>query len=187
MNAKLFGALVVKEATKHLGTVERPNNQGFYDQEFNRLISEYGFSRGMAWCALFAELCCRQAAQSAGLKSLDALYDKYFSAHCLTTWQRFDASPQFLTRQPGTYKTIDPEAGDIGLMQMGGTTAGHAVIITGPKRLGLGGWVVDTIEGNTSASGSREGTTVLRKVRKLNGKRGLHFVGFVRPKDAHIL
>lgn len=138
-------------------------------------MREFGWQRGWAWCALFNELVWRTAARKAQMALFDKRLDALFSASAVVSWRNFDADEDFETQNGG--KTLLPMAGDLVYWQHGNTAHGHAGIVQS-----VSGNRMMTIEGNTNAAGSREGTVVAIKSRPIGNAGMLRLLGFVRPK-----
>lgn len=167
----LVVAKILEEAEKWVGTKELGKNKGFDNPDFEKLLKQYGWQSGWAWC----------------MSSVRAIYGEVYKntpyyddlmhvlTHgCVVTWNRAKAS-KFTTGPK-------PVVGGIVLWGTG-KGQGHAGI---PKSL------VDedamsfvNYEGNTSPAGVREGDTYMTKKRVLIGApkylKGWVFLGCIHP------
>jgi hypothetical protein len=171
---------IVKVADKYVGIKEVPGNNGWINEkypefakQFEEDMKSHGFSYGQAWCAYFGELVWAEVYDKIGLASD---MDKYFSGSARRTLAKFKASDDWETG-------LVPVVGAIVVwkrMKNGNAKwQGHVGIV---KEIHDGYML--TVEGNTNSSGSREGDTVARKVRKYNFvvSSGLALEGFIYPK-----
>jgi hypothetical protein len=173
--------LIVAEAKKYLGQREVKGNMGFVDKEFEEKMETIGFQKGWSWCALFVELVWRRA-----YAQFDASYDRILhhlhSAGAVKTFNNFKRSSLFVT-------TDKPQIGAIVIWQTykNGKAhwSGHAGIVESVNAQDPVQFIA--IEGNGSETGSREGTSVVRKTRRNNIKskvtRGLKVKGFIVPSN----
>ncbi len=100
------------------------------------------------------------------------LIKKYANGSSLQTYFNFQKSKEFHVQQ-------NPVPGALVIFRHGNTTQGHEGIVTTVDS-DCGGF--NFISGNTSATGSREGTIVGDKHQKLNlafNPNGLNLLGFV--------
>jgi len=136
----------LKIAACQLGVTEKPkgSNKG---PEVEIYLKSVGLGGGYSWCMAFVYWCVAQAKLSNPLKRTGGV---------LAQWNA----------KPELRKTI-PEPGDIFIMDFGGG-AGH----TGFVEKVLSNGVIQTIEGNTNADGSREGYAVCRRTRKISACKG---------------
>ncbi len=162
----------VRYAKKFVGEREIAGNMGFENEEFDRLMREYGdFSDTQAWCMSFAKMIWIQRAG----KRYEKLIEEMITPSTQTTWTNFEKD------KSGLFSVSDkPKKGSIVIWQKytGGsqTWQGHAGIVTDVKKDSF-----DTIEGNTSGTGTREGIEVAVKNRKFDWdvKNGLRLKGFI--------
>lgn len=155
---------VVEIAKKYVGQMEKPNNSGFVDADFERRMFAVGFERGQAWCCYFVELVCKEA-----YPDLFDYLDKRFSASATATWRSFDLVKKTRTK---------PSVGFLAVWRYGNDWRGHIGIVS--KIIDKNTFLC--IEGNTNIGGSREGYKVCEKERKLNSpftKKGLNLIGFI--------
>jgi hypothetical protein len=159
-------------AKKYIGQKEIPDNQGFINEDFEKLISACGWKKGQAWCAYFAELVWKEA-----FPDLFPVLDKLFNAGAVNTWSNFSQSDQFICDRV-------PESGAIAIWQ---TYKNYAPYWTG--HAGIVDYMFEdkfmTIEGNTNSQGGREGIEVASKIRTFdfNAKlNGLVLKGFIKIK-----
>lgn len=167
---------IVGIAGSYVGIIEKPNNQGFWNAAFQKLMIGVGFYLGAAWCAFFVKLVFVQAyADNVGLV---AVIKNCFTGGALDTYSRVKANGTFATG-------LTPKYGAIAVCQLGKTTKGHMWIVSD---VDLATNTQKTIEGNTNASGSREGNCVARKLRTINRAfkaDGLNIVGYIYPLEAN--
>lgn len=158
---------IVQIAEKYIGQEEISGNRGWKNKDFEAKMKAVGWAPTHSWCCYFTELVAKEAAgkDSAEWKA----FDKLFQPSCTATYANFSGSSMFKVGKV-------PKPGALMVWRLGQGWKGHIGIVTGVTN-----GVVDTIEGNTNLAGSREGTHVLRKKRKLawtNGP-GLNLVGFI--------
>ena len=164
---------IISIAKSYVGKLEKPGNAGFFDPAFEKELTTAGWYKGAPWCAFFTKLVWKKA--YADSKTLQNTINRICSGGALMTLNNH--------KNNGTFKvSLKPIPGSIAIWRHGNTTRGHAAIVVA---------VVDantfrTIEGNTNASGSREGDRVAEKLRTLNRPfkaDGLNLVGFVNPAE----
>ena len=164
---------IVELARFYIGQEETPNNSGFKNGWFQDLMIKIGWIKGQSWCSYFAKSVWYNAFLE--LDPIGAqLILKYASGSSLQTYYNFAKSKEF-------HVQTFPVPGALVIFQEGNLTSGHEGIVT-PDSLTTDGF--NFVSGNTSVAGSREGTTVLEKYRKLNllyNPNGLNIVGFVNP------
>jgi hypothetical protein len=146
---------IIKQAGDQLGITELTGrNDGPAVEMFLRSV---GLGKGYPWCMAFVYWCCKQAAAKLGLKNplkqTGGVLDEWESKY----------GEHIQSPEPGAIFILKHNEGY------------HTGICTSDL---LRGDVFHTIEGNTNANGSREGTSVLRKVRSVDG-----IVGFIRLVD----
>lgn len=162
---------IVEIARSYIGQEETPNNSGFKNTWFEKLMVSVGWKKGQPWCAYFGFLVWYDAFLDFDLVGAKLIL-KYANGGSLNTYQNFLKSKEFHV-QP------TPTAGALVIFREGNGTSGHEGIVTTFDSTGF-----NFISGNTSKAGSREGTSVLEKYRKLNlpfNAKGLNLVGFVNP------
>lgn len=132
-------------ATSQIGVQESGWNRGKDVDKYN--MACLGVV-GVAWCASFVYWCYLQAARSLGLKM---------------PWIRSGYVPDLYRRAvQNNSLTRKPQPGDVFLIKSEDGLHSHTGFVV---REGANGWV-ETIEGNTSVSGSSEGDGVYRRIRK---------------------
>ena len=148
------GALTI--AATQLGQKEsRPNSGPMVDQ----YLQAVGLEPGNSWCAAFVFWCFQMAANA-----LDMLNPCPKTGGVLRLWEL----------APDPSKMRHPTRGAIVIMDHG---KGHGH--TGLVETVNGGGLIETIEGNTNAAGSRNGDRVARHIwRPEDGARGL-LVGYI--------
>lgn len=168
--------LIMKEAAKWLDVREIGKNQSFNNKEFEKLIRKYGWISGWAWCASFTILVWKEVFKIE-LPSLMPQLNKYMNHGVIRMNNSFRKSREFRT-SPNI-----PRPGAIMIMQSRKNSAlGHAGIVTSFLKNGK---FFDTIEGNTGASGLRDGDPrgdgVAEKTRNLGINGGLSVIRFIYP------
>jgi len=171
-----MGQLVLKLAEKYNGEKEKSGNQGFYNPELETLLKSYGWSIGQPYCAYFT-----RAMMAESHPDKKDVLRKILQGGTQLTWSNAKND------KTGTVITTDkPTAGDVVIWQSykngvpaknaSGGTIGHAGIV---KRVNTNDFV--TIEGNTGATGGREGDGIYEKTRNYswNTANGLRLKGFI--------
>jgi len=157
-------------ALKYVGQKELPNNVFSPDSDFGKKLHAAGQRDGDAWCALFCEMVFKEA-----YPARFAEFDKLFSASAVQTYKNF-------TRGGGYMENNLPKEGNLVIWQMQKDGKpqwqGHAGIVYQLKS----SWEFTSIEGNTNASGGREGIEVAIKERKVlkDVFNGLKILGFIQ-------
>lgn len=163
---------VVKTAKSYIGKVEIKGNKGWTDKLFQAKMEAVGWKITHAWCAYFCEMVYAQVYDAVGFRKA---IDKLFSGSATKTLKQFEADPEWNT---GTIPL--PGAVAIWCAVKNGKESwkGHAAIVTEVHDT-----YMDTVEGNTNGSGSREGEEVAEKKRKYDFEKtnGLRLKGFVYP------
>lgn len=121
---------------------------------------------GYPWCAAFVDWCIKEAiAKNPGLFACEKSRPNTASVEEFVQWARESGQLVF---SPAN-KNFSPRRNDIVafLFPSGGH---HIGIVAGPKRYDPDdGFFIPTVEGNTNASGSRDGGSVQKKRRELPG------------------
>jgi hypothetical protein len=160
---------VSEVAKKYLGQSELEGNVFTTDTELGKKLKEAGHNNGEAWCAYFAEAVFCEA-----YPNKEGAFRKMFSAGAVRTLENFKRNGYTIFEEPQegmlviwqSYKDGKP------------SWTGHAGVVI--DVLPNGAFI--TIEGNTTAAGSREGTSVQIKTRSLKRvNTGLNVLGFVKP------
>jgi hypothetical protein len=146
---------VMKVARDNLNYVEGPNN----DTKFGRW---YGMNNA-AWCAMFVSYC-----HWFGGAKIPPLQNSKGSAWCPHYVDHAQKTGQWRAKSSG----YSPKPGDLILFQMR-NRPDHIGIVEAQYHDGS----IQTIEGNTDGSGSREGTMVARKRRRTK------IIGYVAVDD----
>ncbi|AIM38274.1 hypothetical protein KO02_17470 [Sphingobacterium sp. ML3W] len=162
---------IVSAAEWYNGRTEKTGNAGFHDPSFEKELKSVGWYKGLAWCAFFTKLIYTKAYASVPLSSV---IRNRFNGGALATYNNAKAD--------GILKVSDvPAVGAIAVWQHGSSSAGHVGIV---KSFDLKTNTMHCIEGNTNASGSREGDQVAIKARTIKRARtasGLNLKGFILP------
>lgn len=167
-----IGEIIKATALKYEGIREKPNNSGFHSDDFERKIKECGWATGQAWCSYFCELVWKEVYLKHN-PGIAILLNTLFSSSATATYKNFDVSPEFNVSKV-------PVVGAIVIWRHGIGWQGHAGIVVNVNKN------FDSIEGNTNASGGREGVEVAIKPRNLDFSvkpDQLNLLGFVIPKE----
>ena len=146
-------------ARKYIGQKEKPNNSGFYDEDFEAKMKLAGWVESWAWCAFFVILVLKEA----GIKIP-------WSGSCVRFWEKNEDN-----------QTSDIKNGYIVVWQRykngEPTRQGHIGIVTE-----TGSNHFKSIEGNTNRQGHREGEVVREQLHGYGWwvKDGLRLVGFIK-------
>ena len=120
-------------------------------------LARAGVGPGLAWCCAFTYWCFDEAAKAEGRKN-----PMFKTAGCLAHW---NGAPTVGARRIQKFQAVaDPslvQPGMVFIMDFGGG-AGHTGFIEA-----VSGGHINTIEGNTDASQTREGGGVYRLTRKI--------------------
>nr|MBK9653627.1 CHAP domain-containing protein [Bacteroidota bacterium] len=149
---------VLEIAVSQIGVSEDPNNKnrGLEVDEYLRRAGLEPKGQHYSWCMAFVYWCFDEAAKSLGKKN-----PLVKTAGCLRQWNETtcpkvkmaDAKNNPSLVKPGFVFIIDHGKGN-----------GHTGIVES-----VNGGYLNTIEGNTSQAGSREGTGVMRLTRRKIG------------------
>jgi len=152
-------------ALSYLGEKEVPGNLGFTNTAFQKKMVDVGFQKTYAWCALFLELCVKEAKPA-----FYQTYEKQFSASATTTYKNFDII---------SLTSPTPKVGSGVIWRHGNGWQGHAgIVVSVDTKAGT----FEAVEGNGNAEGGREGLEVVKKTRKLKAPysaTGLNLIGFI--------
>jgi hypothetical protein len=161
-------------AESFIGQKEIPDNQGFTDPAFQKLMKRTGWRKPLAWCAYFVKA-CMITAKDAGITFVDMV-----SPSAVSTFNAY--------KRAGRVYFNNPLPGDLAVWQKYAngkpTQFGHIAIITGPRPVvGSTVGLFPTVDGNTDEAGTREGDCVARKERPLTFVKrtnGLVLLGFCK-------
>lgn len=161
---------IVRYAKKFVGQEEIMNNMGFVNDEFEKMMNQYGdYQKGNQWCMSFAKAIWLQ---KFGKKYQDQL-DELMTPSTQTTWQNFEND------NSGNFKTSEkPSKGAIVIWQQyeNGSPVwkGHAGIVQDFNSENF-----DTIEGNTSAIDGIDRVDEKTRNYNWNVNQGLRLKGFI--------
>lgn len=163
-------AKIIALANVYRGKIEKPGNLGFFDHTFERDMKAVGWYVRAPWCMFLVNLVWQYAyADHAGmLKTVK----RTFTGGALDTLERVKADGTFAT---GT----EPRPGAIVIWAHGKGPAGHAGIV-----ISIDANTMLVSEGNTNASGSREGDRSAFKYRTVSREfkpGGLNIAGYIYP------
>ena len=171
-----FEDQVVEWAKSQIGQTEISGNQGFDDERFQHLMVISGWKKGEAWCSYFAELCWTVPVYE-GKSIIFTKLTSLFSGSTQTTYLNFKSRPDLFQI------SMEAKRGALMIMRkhISGKPhwSGHAGIVSEVHND-----YIKTIEGNTNASGGREGIEVAEMTRQLDTApaTGLRIRGFIYPK-----
>lgn len=158
----------IEIARQYLGKLEKPNNSGFQDPEFEADMKALGkWQPGFSWCACFMAMVFMKAyPEREDLKSL-------FNPSTRKTFENFKKAGFRISQTPVLGSLVIWATYKNGVQEW----TGHAGIVSG---VFLSGLRFKSIEGNTSGQGSRNGDRVAEHERTTAVKRdGLNVLGFV--------
>lgn len=172
--------IIVDEARIYVGRQELPGNSGFKNPAFQKVMEKMGWKKGQSWCDYLAELAYKGGYYRAGKLDIKESLSGLFTGGAVASYRNF--------KNAGWKVSNEPVVGALVIFQKGGSWQGHVGIVSEVGVLKNGIEHFRCIEGNTTEAGSREGTTVLEKLRPLYvpnviafGK--LQILGFVHPKS----
>jgi surface antigen len=131
-------------AVSQIGQEEKPRGSN-WGEPVKSYLAVVGITFPASWCMAFMYWCFYQAA-----KELGRTIPLVKTGGVLNAWQK----------APASAKVTDPQPGDI-FIQDHGHGLGHTGIVVKVNKDGT----IDTIEGNTNDTGSREGYEVCRRTR----------------------
>ena len=160
---------IVKEALFYVGQREEHGNSGFINGSFEIEMKEEGWQEGWAWCCLFAKVVFKNVYPERA-----AELNKLFSPSCVKTYQNARDGGYLINELPNVGNLVLWQSVKEGKPQ----ATGHAGIVIKLKST----WEFESVEGNGSEKGSREGTTVVIQQRKVlkDVWNGLKVIGFVK-------
>lgn len=164
---------IIQVAKSYLGVIEKPGNTGWFNTEFQAAMKKAGWYNTAPWCAFFVKLVWLLA--YADHKGMHAVINTWFNGSAKQTFDNAKSNGTFAT---GTV----PKPGAIVIWLKGNGPSGHAGIV-----VSVDGNTMTTIEGNTNASGSREGDRVAEKLRTVIRdwrSDGLNVYGYIYPFEA---
>lgn len=160
-------------AIAFINQMEIGNNQGFANSVFEKMLMDVGWRGGEAWCMYFVKAVYMQA-----FPKKAAAISKILTGSTQQSLKNAMASPD-------VFKVVTdgrPRAGDIVIWQSISNAAnGHAGIVI----KNLSNDTSETVEGNTSLAGQREGQGVMNHDRILKIgyiNHGLKVLAFLRLK-----
>lgn len=172
---KPISASILQIAKLYIGELEKPNNGGFKNTEFESEMVQNGFCKGDSWCAIFAKLVWRKAYEKSN-PNLHFAINELFSKSAVATFRNFEKSKLF-----GSTKTPEPGALVVWQNYIDGKPqwTGHIAIFNEF----VNGKIV-TIDGNSNEQGVRNGDRVIERARAINynAENGFRLLGFINPK-----
>lgn len=184
---KPIGVLIAERAIADEGMRELKGNSGWEEKEFEAEMKLTGWQPGQAWCSFFAEKIWTNVYDKVN-PEISKVVSKLFSANAVQTWEFFQKS-NFPTISKGIPSEQLPQPGDVVIWML--MNGGQPNKVKGTAWIkGHVGIVIDankknftTLEGNSNASGGREGIEVAKQIRSYNfeNTHGLKLLGFIRP------
>lgn len=166
---------LVVAAQQYLEERELPSNKFTDDTELGKKLHEAGQQDGQAWCAALVEVCLKDA-----FPDRKDDWNKLCSLSAVQTFRNFRDAAYVIGLLPEPGWLVVWQSYKEGKAQW----LGHIGIVESSNG---DSWT--SIEGNTSASGSREGVKVGRVAHKLTKdpvNNGLRLLGFVQiPISVH--
>lgn len=141
-------------AITQIGEEEKPRGSN-WGEPVKTYLASVGITFPASWCMSFVYWCFKEAAKELGI-----ITPLLKTGGVLNAWQK----------APAAVKVTDPQPGDI-FIQDHGHGLGHTGIVEKVNNDGT----VDTIEGNTNDTGSREGYEVCRRTRNKSS-----IIGYLR-------
>jgi len=164
-------AALIAYARWYIGRLEKKGNAGFVDSVFEKEMAAAGWRKGDAWCATFVKMVFRKLFTG----DLLALVNKLLNAGAKASADNM--------RKAGIFETgTVPEPGALVYWLHGHGPSGHAGIV---EKVDFKTNTMYCVEGNTNASGSREGDRVAAKARTITRpftKEGLNVYLYVYPR-----
>lgn len=160
---------LVNAAQRYLEQRELPSNKFTDDTDLGRKLHEAGQQDGQAWCAAFVEVCLKDAFPD----RVDE-WNKLCSLSAVQTFKNFSGAAYTTGHLPAVGWLVVWQQYKDGKALW----AGHIGIVES-----CNGDTWTSIEGNTSATGSREGVKVGRvahKIAKDPVLNGLRLLGFIQ-------
>lgn len=154
---------IVEIAKSYLGKKEIPGNKGFVDKDFDKKMRGVGFYTGAPWCGFFAKLVLTEAGSSA----VDSV-----TSSAVLSMKRADKDGRW-HEKPIEGAVVIYRSFKNGKPQ----STGHIGIVTKVHENGF-----DTVEGNTTEYGGREGIVVAERLNrsyKWDTTDGLRLMGFI--------
>jgi hypothetical protein len=156
-------------ARSYLGKKEKPNNSGFEDPAFETDMTNEGWERGWAWCCVFQKLIFKKAFPDRAKE-----FDKLFTPGAVATFNNFKKAKYTILDKPFVGALVIYRHYENGVAH---PWQGHAALVSQIGN-GLEYWSID---GNTSASGSRNGDRVIERKKSCEFKNtGLNAIGFIQ-------
>lgn len=161
----------ISYAKWYVGRKEKKGNSGFDNSDFEMEMRKAGWLKGDPWCATFVKMVFRKLFTG----DLLAFVNVQFNASAKQTFDR--------VKKAGIFETGDqPEPGAVVIWLHGHGPSGHAGMV---EKVDAKINTMTTVEGNTNASGSREGDRVAEKLRTINRAftaTGLNVYGYIYPR-----
>ena len=161
---------IVANAVSYIGQRENAarNNSGFLDPAFEAEMKEEGWQKSWAWCAIFAKVVFKNV-----FPERAAELDKLFSPSAVQTFRNFKNAGHAISNVPTAGALVIWQTMDDGKAMATGHV-GIVVSVANPLTF-------ETVEGNTSGEGVREGWILAKRDRKVipDVKNGLKIMGFI--------
>lgn len=165
-------SLLVEEARKYVGIKEVGRNEGWNDAAFKIMMKKAGWVSSHAWCMYFAKAVWMTIYQDS--KHYDHIV-KTLNGSTIMSYRKAKMSDLIVVRDM-------PTLGGIVIWETS-PGRGHAGVVS-KVRDELD---INTVEGNTSPQGSREGDTILERRRHLNAHaQNWRYLGCLYPPEMEI-
>ena len=158
---------ISETALKYVGQREIKGNMGFIEKDFDTKMRSVGFYNGAPWCGFFAMLVWNEAGQP--LKLLSASSKRIIEkATIAKNWHSEPKEGAIVVW--ATFKNGKRQS------------TGHVGVV-----VSVDGAKYETVEGNTTEKGGRDGVIVAKRSRVLSKEawqtaNGLRLMGFVYPE-----
>jgi surface antigen len=158
---------IVSIAKTYIGKKEISGNKGFLDKIFEAEMKANGWYMGAPWCAFFVRTIWSKCNQKV----------KYINGSAVRSYKALDESAEY-------EKSAVPKIGALVVWRSYKNgkplSTGHVGIVTSVSSDSF-----ETIEGNTTDKGGREGIMVATRIRHYEWNRvnGLRLLGFINPID----
>lgn len=167
-----YAPTLISYARWYIGQKEKPGNSGFIDPKFEKEMKSAGWRLKDPWCATWVKMVVRKLFTGHLLDSINSTFNA-------SAKQTFDN-----VKKAGVFETgTVPEPGAICICLHGHGPAGHEYIV---ESVDFKNNTMATLEGNTNASGSREGDRVASKLRTIDRPftpTGLNVYGYIYLRE----
>lgn len=191
MKPSLFADALIATATNFVGLSEVKSNAVWDDLRTKEIEADKsavlsstmkelkGWTPGAAYCAAFSGAMILITMRNLGFSKEAEIFKPKWTAHVMT-------NVRAMQERPKEFLVSEPLRGSIWLARHGRTDTGHAGIVVS---FNAGKYIMNTIEGNTSAGGTadpelqRNGDGIYSRLRAFRKNGSLSTQGFV-PVEA---